>query len=796
MGPQSMNATRRIAVSLSFAGALLSTLPLTAATHYVGNSQNKYPGPRYNTLCDALFTARDDDTIYVDARSPNGQGTYDELSYISRPAIGTCATRASNLTIRGYEVDTYGRPVITMAPIRPDGKHPQGKGYDFEGAPGSYVVIEDLIFGAQMDNFGTIQGPAHAIFVGPNVSLTVRRCIFHDWPAAIISADGDSADMLMEYNEFYRGGTSFNGGYHNLYIFKARSVTFRYNYVHNAYAGHLFKSRARWHFIYANRFSGEYGIESLTLNRPDIVKKQVDARGTESHEVDMPLGGVAFLTNNIIEQGPKDFPNKQNTGNPIMVAFQSECGPPMNSERDIQDTWKGHYKTATILADRVDGSSTVIKVRTSHGFPAPPFPIRAISMTYVAAPLRPADSVLVVSDASDFAGIRIPFRIRIANEILTVTGMHGKAWKVERAQNGTAVQVHYKNMTVVALDTEEMKVTRIEGNTWTVERGSNGFSSSHQANRYIELHTGTNADWSNELHLTNNTIISDWSFDTRGIVSFGAMEYDRQQGAHCGTNPAVPPVLTNNIIFAPPSQMADGDPVRFNATAWRGISSVQRAEWNYTAREPGTPTSGDVEKYFASPVVTAGDSQESAAYSRGHYDYHLKESAKNAIGRGIDVTGAAADIPCGGYGLPETCGVWHPYEYVHPAGRKERRTSMDIGAHAYVPDYSVVSFEVSAPAAVEGGSTGSVTITLRKPAAQDTLVTCMSSNEAVIWRPDSNWIPAGGSSLKLPFSTRPGVSGAATISCYAAGARGTSGSIVSGGREQNGGGSGERHSVN
>lgn len=113
------------------------------------------------------------------------------------------------------------------------------------------------------------------------INLTLRHCYFHDNENGILAGDIASGDFLIEYCEF-KGNGFANGLAHNLYINHAHSLTFRYNYTHDAKVGHELKSRALNNYIYCNRFS--------------------DENGSASRSIDLPNGGFSVIVGNVIVQ--------------------------------------------------------------------------------------------------------------------------------------------------------------------------------------------------------------------------------------------------------------------------------------------------------------------------------------------------------------------------------------------------------------------------------------------------------------------------------------------------------------
>lgn len=149
--------------------------------------------------------------------------------------------------------------------------------------------------------------------------LTLRNCFFHHNEMGILTSNDGISDYLFESCEFSFNG--FGDGYsHNIYVGSVNSLTMRYCYSHDAHVGHLVKSRARFNYLYYNRFTLE--------------------NGDGSYEVDLPNGGRAYLIGNLIEQGI----NSQNTG---IVSFAAE-----NQNHPEQEIILAHN---TIVNNRTSG---------------------------------------------------------------------------------------------------------------------------------------------------------------------------------------------------------------------------------------------------------------------------------------------------------------------------------------------------------------------------------------------------------------------------------------------------------
>ena len=127
--------------------------------------------------------------------------------------------------------------------------------------------------------------------------LTVRNCYFHDNDDGILDDGVSGSNILIEYSEFNHNGYS-DGQSHNLYIGPADSLTFRYNWSHNAIGGHEVKTRALVNYVLYNRIGNE--------------------GGNGSYEVSAPQGGTTYVIGNLIEQSSTG-------GNGIIIDYKSEA---------------------------------------------------------------------------------------------------------------------------------------------------------------------------------------------------------------------------------------------------------------------------------------------------------------------------------------------------------------------------------------------------------------------------------------------------------------------------------------
>lgn len=246
-----------------------AALPASAATLPVG------PGKTYATPCKAFAAAKTGDVVEI-----TGNTTYKG---------DVCGIYASNLTIRGVN----GRPKIDAA-----GWNAMGKGTWV--VVGNNVVVENVeMFGAKVPD----QNGAALRLEGTN--FTLRSAFLHDNENGILTGANLNSNIVIEYSEF--GHNGYGTGYtHNLYIGNVGSLTFRYNYSHDAHVGHNLKSRARVNTIAYNRFS------SLSAGQTGST-----AAGKPSYEIDLPNAGTSYVIGNVIQQ-----PSSNN--NPTLLAYGEE----------------------------------------------------------------------------------------------------------------------------------------------------------------------------------------------------------------------------------------------------------------------------------------------------------------------------------------------------------------------------------------------------------------------------------------------------------------------------------------
>jgi hypothetical protein len=251
------------------AGLALVPALSSAATLSVG------PGQIHAKPCAAIARAVAGDIVEI-----AGGNTY---------TADVCYVSVNNLTIRGVN----GRPRIDAA-----GANAGGKGTWV--VTGSNVTVENVeMLGARVPDRN---GAALRL---EGVNFTLRSSFLHDNENGILSNAVPSSNILIETTEF--GHNGYGTGYtHNLYIGSAASLTFRYNYSHDANVGHNLKSRATVNTIVYNRFSS---------TPPGVIGST--ASGQPSYEINLPNAGTSYIIGNIIEQPATNQ-------NPNMISYGEE----------------------------------------------------------------------------------------------------------------------------------------------------------------------------------------------------------------------------------------------------------------------------------------------------------------------------------------------------------------------------------------------------------------------------------------------------------------------------------------
>jgi len=225
------------------------------------------PGQQFTTIASAVAASHDGDTIYV--KAGNYLDDYlDITTKIKIVGVGGMVHLVSDQLIPNDEA--YVR-IYTDASL----DH-----FEFSGA----TVSPSRANGSGIR------------FVHGN--LTVTNSYFHDNEEGIRSG-ADTGTIVIDHSEFAHNGSG-NGQTHNIYIGKIAALTVTNSYLHDAVTGHELKSRAAQTIVSDNRIFDNYG--------------------NASYSIDLPVGGVGIIQNNIIQQGP-------NSPNGAIIAYAAEDVP-------------------------------------------------------------------------------------------------------------------------------------------------------------------------------------------------------------------------------------------------------------------------------------------------------------------------------------------------------------------------------------------------------------------------------------------------------------------------------------
>jgi hypothetical protein len=254
-------------------------------------------GQTFTTLAAAINASQDGDVIQVQA------GTY----------TNDFAEIHTKITIEGV-----GGQVHLLATTPP----PNGKAILVTNTD---VTLNNLEFsGAQVaDGNG-----AGVRYQGGN--LTINNCYFHDNQDGLLAGNDTSGSITINNSEFSHNGSG-DGFTHNLYVGEVATLAIDGSYFHDAMVGHEIKSRA--------------------LNTSITNSRIIDGpSGTASYSIDLPNGGTATISHDVIEQGPL-------SQNPAIIHYGGEGGPYAGSSLSVSDN--------TILNDLASGSSRAILNATS-----------------------------------------------------------------------------------------------------------------------------------------------------------------------------------------------------------------------------------------------------------------------------------------------------------------------------------------------------------------------------------------------------------------------------------------------
>ena len=187
-----------------------------------------------------------------------------------------------NLTLQAV-----GGPVRIVATVDP----PNGKAIIDEGGAGISVTIN----GFDISGVVVPDGNGAAIRYEGG-TLTLSNDYFHGNQDGLLGAPDPNGSITIDSSEFAFNGDG-SGSTHNIYVGAIASFTITNSYIHDANVGHEIKSRAANNVIENNRI--------------------FDNNSTASYSIDLPNGGDATISGNVIEQGP-------NTQNPYIIAYGEE----------------------------------------------------------------------------------------------------------------------------------------------------------------------------------------------------------------------------------------------------------------------------------------------------------------------------------------------------------------------------------------------------------------------------------------------------------------------------------------
>jgi hypothetical protein len=221
------------------------------------------PDGQFTTIAAAVEAANPGDTVSVQA----GNYVNDFLDF------------AKDLTLQA----SGGQVVMTATTSPPDGKA-------MITESGSVTISGFDISGVSVPD----QNGAAVRYQGGN--LTIANSYFHGNQDGLLGAPDPTGSITVDHSEF-----GFNGGgtgtTHNIYVGGIASFTATNSYFHDASVGHEIKSRAANNEITGNRI--------------------LDNDSTSSYSIDLPNGGNAHITGNVIEQG-------LHQQNPVILAYGEE----------------------------------------------------------------------------------------------------------------------------------------------------------------------------------------------------------------------------------------------------------------------------------------------------------------------------------------------------------------------------------------------------------------------------------------------------------------------------------------
>jgi hypothetical protein len=271
-----------------------------------------------------------------------------------------------NITVRGITVNGV-RPVLRLRGI--------GASYNTLNQSAVYFdKSENIVFeNFDIDGNGSTGVGKAALYINGAKNLSLRNLRIYGFKGVeangIFGTDNNRGLLKLENIELFDNGGG-NGPEHNIYINRSSldpnfTVSMRGSWSHDAYYGHLFKSRAQRNILEGNYFMGT---------------KSTNGIQTENYLVDIPEGGTLVLRNNMLIKNASG-----DNSNGIFVTFAGE-----NTNNAATNRILIENNTFTTFAKYYDTQNHTIfpylfyyppKVPGAAGFPS--FPVTVRNNVYV-----------------------------------------------------------------------------------------------------------------------------------------------------------------------------------------------------------------------------------------------------------------------------------------------------------------------------------------------------------------------------------------------------------------------------
>jgi hypothetical protein len=168
-----------------------------------------------------------------------------------------------------------------------------------------------------------------------NGNLTLTNDYFHNNQDGVLATPWQpgTGTLLIDRSEFAYNGTG-DGYTHNIYVGDIASFTLQNSYSHDTAEGHEVKSRA----------------ENTTIANNRIF----DNGSTSSYSIDLPNGGNATITGNVIQQGA-------NGHNPAIIAYGEEKGRHTGTDFTVSgNTFVHDLRSVTAVWNRGLGTANLV----------------------------------------------------------------------------------------------------------------------------------------------------------------------------------------------------------------------------------------------------------------------------------------------------------------------------------------------------------------------------------------------------------------------------------------------------